>query len=170
MTHLWTLYQSSLYHPRPSVWAHTEEWHFPEEVTTTIRAFLNWVRNLFVCGPVCAMEVGVLLHFFGSTHRPNPLCGLLNFIGLREVALISSPFLVVHIQTPGLPLISPKYWKNYWFVSSLLRLLTYLAGKTTLSVLIFLKTASPRAWKGGTPTSMLKVSIPRAHLTKRNGI
>ena len=107
------------------------------------------------------------------------------------------PLLVMQLQTPGILLISPKQsvngslfqnisiyvfvnwnwspgnWRAIirinWFVSCLLWQLTYFAGKTTLPVLIFLKTASPRAWKGGTPTNMLKVRIPRAHLKKRAG-
>ena len=65
------------------------------------------VKNLLEGSPVRAMEVGVFLHFFGSTYSPNPLRGVLSLWALKEVALISSPFREVHIQTHGLPLISP---------------------------------------------------------------
>ena len=42
--------------------------------------------------------------------------------------------------------------------------LTYFGGNLSSSFLIFLKTASPRARKGGLPTSIWKTRIPRAHL------
>ena len=60
----------------------------------------RWSRNLSICDPVCAVEVRVLLHFFGSTYRPNPFCGVLNFKALKEVTLMTHnmrlPLLVMH--------------------------------------------------------------------------
>ena len=47
----------------------------------------RWFRNLLISIPVCAMEVGVLFHFFGSTFSPNPFFRILNMLALKEMAL-----------------------------------------------------------------------------------
>ena len=46
-------------------------------------------RNLLISIPVCAMEVGVLFHFFGSTFSPNPFFRILNMLASKEMALLS---------------------------------------------------------------------------------
>ena len=49
----------------------------------------RWFRNLLISIPVCAMEVGVLFHFFGSTFSPNPFFRILNMLASKEMALLS---------------------------------------------------------------------------------
>ena len=46
-------------------------------------------RNLLISIPVCAMEVGVLFQFFGSTFSPNPFFRILNMLASKEMALLS---------------------------------------------------------------------------------
>ena len=49
----------------------------------------RWFRNLLISIPVCAMEVGVLFHFFSSTFSPNPFFRILNMLASKEMALLS---------------------------------------------------------------------------------
>ena len=63
---------------------HIRRSHLSLERTQLKSDHMRWFRNLSVCDPVCAVEVRMLLHFFGSTYRPNPFCGILNLLALKE--------------------------------------------------------------------------------------